>query len=87
LSFLRLRQGRPQPLATPEEAAAHPYSEAERIFMADRLVGQAIGSPSTVSEQLSALLAATKADELMLTTMVYDIEDRIRSFELVRQLT
>src|SRR5258708_10276869 len=30
LSFLRMRTGAPQPLATPEEAAAYPYSAAER---------------------------------------------------------
>jgi luciferase family oxidoreductase group 1 len=86
LSFLRLRQGRPQALATPEEAAAYPYTDLERQFVADRWEGQAIGSPQTVRAQLEALLRDTEADELMLATMVYDIEDRIRSFELVRKL-
>jgi len=33
LSFLRLRAGRPQPLSTPEEAAAYPYTEPERDFI------------------------------------------------------
>ena len=87
LSFLRLRQGRPQPLSTPEEAAAYPWTDVERAFAAERNTGQAIGSPETVAASLAALLAATKADELMLTTMVYDVEDRIRSFELVHKLT
>jgi luciferase family oxidoreductase group 1 len=85
LSFLRLRQGRPQPLASPREAAEYPYTDVERQFIADRQVGQALGSPATVRDQLGALLKATEADELMLTTMVYDLQDRIRSFELVRE--
>jgi luciferase family oxidoreductase group 1 len=85
LAFLRLRQGRPQQLPTPEEAAAHPYTAEERTFAAQRRVGQALGSPQTVARQLDALLEATRADELMLTTMVYDIDDRIRSFELVAE--
>ncbi|MET7751768.1 LLM class flavin-dependent oxidoreductase [Micromonospora sp. NPDC005367] len=85
LSFLRLRSGRPQPLATPEEAAAYPYTEVEQEFMAQRLEGQAVGSPETVRRQLNHLLERTGADELMLTTMVYDIEDRVRSFELVAE--
>ncbi|MFC7548520.1 LLM class flavin-dependent oxidoreductase [Plantactinospora sp. GCM10030261] len=85
LSFLRLRSGRPQPLPTPEEAAAYPYSAAEREFGAQRREGQAYGSPDTVRRQLTDLLAATRADELMLTTMVYDIDDRIRSFELIAE--
>ncbi|MEV4809936.1 LLM class flavin-dependent oxidoreductase [Micromonospora avicenniae] len=85
LSFLRLRSGRPQPLATPEEAAAYPYTEVEQEFVAQRLEGQAVGSPETVRQQLTHLQERTGADELMLTTMVYDIEDRVRSFELVAE--
>ena len=85
LSFLRLRTGRPQPLATPEEAAAYPYTPGEREIAWGRFESQAIGSPDTVRSQLTGLLDRTGADELMLTTMVYDINDRIRSFELVTE--
>jgi alkanesulfonate monooxygenase SsuD/methylene tetrahydromethanopterin reductase-like flavin-dependent oxidoreductase (luciferase family) len=85
LSFLRLRSGRPAPMATPEEAAAYPYSAAEREFMVGRQDGQAVGSPETVRRQLTELLAKTSADELMLSTMVYDIEDRMHSFELISE--
>lgn len=80
---MRLRAGRPQPLPSPEEAAADPYTPVEREFVAQRREGQAHGSPDTVRRQLTDLLAATHTDELMLTTMVYDLGDRIRSFELV----
>jgi luciferase family oxidoreductase group 1 len=85
LSFLRLRQGRPQPLASPEEAAAYPYTDVELEFVAERWAGQAIGSPETVRRALEDLLAKTRADELMLTALVYDVEDRIRSFELAKK--
>ena len=85
LSFLRLRAGRPQPMASPEEAAGYPYTEQERQFASDRFTGQAVGSPETVRQQLAGLLSRTGADELMLTTMVYDIADRIRSFELITE--
>jgi luciferase family oxidoreductase group 1 len=85
LAFLKLRQGRPEPLATPEEAAAYPYTDQERAFAEDRFADQAVGSPQTVRGQLESLLARTGANELMLTTMVYDIGDRIRSFELIAE--
>jgi luciferase family oxidoreductase group 1 len=85
LSFVRLRSGTPAPLASPGEAAAYPYSDREREFARDRFSGQALGSPETVRQQLASLLERTAADELMLTTMVYDIEDRIRSFELITE--
>jgi luciferase family oxidoreductase group 1 len=83
LSFLKLRSGRPEPLATPEEAAAYPYNDLEREFVEQRREGQALGSPETVRRQLTDLLARTGADELMLTTMVYDVADRVRSYQLI----
>jgi len=39
-----------------------------------------------VRRGLADLLKATAADELMLTTMVFDPADRLRSFELVTAL-
>jgi luciferase family oxidoreductase group 1 len=83
LSSLRLPQDRREPLRSPREAASHIYTDAERELVAQRLNGQAQGSPQTVEAQLTDLLARAAADELMLTTMVYDIDDRIRSFELI----
>jgi len=85
LSFLRLRTGMPQPLVTPEEAAAYPYTPTEREIAWGRFGQQAVGSADTVRARLADLLEHTEADELMLTTMVYDISDRIRSFELVAE--
>ena len=86
LSFLRLRAGRPGPLPSPEEAAAYPYDELERAFVQDRQATQIIGAPETVRRGLADLVTATAADELMLTTMVFDPADRLRSFELVAAL-
>ncbi|PWR05234.1 alkanal monooxygenase [Micromonospora acroterricola] len=85
LSFLKLRSGRPEPLSTPEEAAAYPYTEIEREFVEQRRDGQAMGSPETVRRQLTELVERTAADELMLTTLVYDVRDRVRSYELIAE--
>jgi luciferase family oxidoreductase group 1 len=85
LAFLKLRQGRPEPLVPPEEAAAYPYTDVERAFAEDRFADQAVGSPETVGRRLTDLLSRTGANELMLTTMVYDLADRTRSFELVAE--
>jgi luciferase family oxidoreductase group 1 len=86
LSFLRLRSGRPGPMPSPEEAAAHPYNELERAFIDDRLATQIIGAPQTVQRGIADLVDATQADELMITTMVYDPADRLGSFERVAAL-
>lgn len=86
LSFLRLRQGRPGTLPTPDQAAAYPWQPHELAFVAERRTGQLLGSPDTVRTQLAELLAATQPDELMITTLVHSAADRIRSTELVRGL-
>jgi luciferase family oxidoreductase group 1 len=83
LSFLRLRQGRPGRIPAPEEAAAYPYSDLERAFIADRQSTQHIGAPDTVRAGLEDLIKRTEADELMITTQTHDPADRLRSFELV----
>jgi luciferase family oxidoreductase group 1 len=86
LSWVRLRQGRPGPLPTPEEAAAHDWTDLELAIADDRLRGQAMGGPGRVEAQLAALLEATGVDELMITTSTHDPADRIRSMRLVRAL-
>jgi luciferase family oxidoreductase group 1 len=87
LAFSQLRSGRPGVLPSPEEAAAYDYSPQERAI-ADSWTGTSIvGSPETVRLGLSELVAATGADELMITTMVHGHRERLRSYELVSELT
>ena len=86
LSFLRLRSGRPGRFPSPEEAAAYPYTPQERAFVDDRLNSQIIGGPDAVRRQIDELVAATKVDELMITTMTYDSADRWHSFEIVAEV-
>lgn len=86
LSFVRLRQGRPGLLPTPEEAASHEYGPDELAVLATRASGQVIGGPETVGRGLQSLIDATDADELMVTTMVHRHADRIASYERVAAL-
>ncbi len=86
LTFLSLRKGRPIPLPTPDDAAAYPYTDIERVFIEDRASSSIIGSPETVHKGLETLLTDTGANELMITTMVHDQADRVRSYELVSDL-
>jgi len=44
-----------------------------------------VGTPATVRERLAPLIAATHADELMVTTMIYDHAARRHSYELLAQ--
>jgi luciferase family oxidoreductase group 1 len=83
LSFMRLRTGRPSRLPSPEEAADYEYSRDESAFVDSWTASHVVGSPATVRERLLELQERTKADELILTTNVFDHADRLRSYELV----
>ncbi|MDX6351018.1 MAG: hypothetical protein QOF84_5808 [Streptomyces sp.] len=71
------------PFPTPEEAAAHVWTEEDRALVADRVATQFVGSPETVAERLAVLRDATGADELLVTTITHGHEDRVRSYELL----
>jgi luciferase family oxidoreductase group 1 len=85
LNFVRRSRGEYLPLASPQEAAAYPYSPAERGLIARNRGRLLVGTKVTVLERLSQLIAATKADEVMITTMVYDHAARRHSYELLAE--
>ena len=87
LSFLRLRSGQPSTLPSPEEAASHHYSPAERDFVDSWTASHIVGSPETARERLLELQQRTAADELMLTTNLHDHADRLHSYELIAEAT
>jgi alkanesulfonate monooxygenase SsuD/methylene tetrahydromethanopterin reductase-like flavin-dependent oxidoreductase (luciferase family) len=44
-----------------------------------------IGAPQTVRRGLDAFLRRTNADELMLTSMIFDHQARLRSYEIAAE--
>jgi luciferase family oxidoreductase group 1 len=85
LNFVRRSRGEYAPLASPQEAAAYPYSPAERALIARNRRRVFLGTKVTVLERLSPLISATKADEVMITTMIYDHTARRHSYELLAE--
>jgi luciferase family oxidoreductase group 1 len=83
LNFVRRSRGEYLPLASPEEAAAYPYSPAERSLIARNRARLFVGAQAKVRAELAAMIAATKADEVMVTTMLYDHAARRHSYELL----
>jgi alkanesulfonate monooxygenase SsuD/methylene tetrahydromethanopterin reductase-like flavin-dependent oxidoreductase (luciferase family) len=83
LSWVRLRTGHPAPLPSPEEALAYHYSPIEEEIARYARQIRIAGAPLKVKEQIEALAAATLADEVMVTSMIYDHAARMRSYELV----
>ncbi|MGW6945763.1 LLM class flavin-dependent oxidoreductase [Streptomyces xanthophaeus] len=73
------------PFPTPAEARALPWTEADRELVADRVETQFVGSARTVADHLERLQEATAADELLITTIIHDHADRVRSYRLLAQ--
>ena len=81
---LDIRTGRgAQPYVTPARARARAWTDQEREAVADRVDTQFVGSPSTVRAGLETLVAATDADELLVTTITHDHADRVASYRLL----
>jgi alkanesulfonate monooxygenase SsuD/methylene tetrahydromethanopterin reductase-like flavin-dependent oxidoreductase (luciferase family) len=85
LGFVRLRQGRPTQLPTPEDAAEYVFTPTERELVRSWTAPLIVGSPDDARAQLEALAQRTGVDELMITTMVHGAADRLRSYELLAE--
>jgi alkanesulfonate monooxygenase SsuD/methylene tetrahydromethanopterin reductase-like flavin-dependent oxidoreductase (luciferase family) len=73
------------PFPTLAEARAHSWTDAERELVADRVETQFVGSAVQVADQLERLRDATEADELIITTITHDHQDRVRSYQLLAE--
>ncbi|MGK3965568.1 LLM class flavin-dependent oxidoreductase [Sorangium sp. So ce118] len=85
-AFINLRRGRPGPVPPPVEGFERELGPMERAGLEQMLSCAAVGSPETVRRGLGAFIERTGADELMVTTMIFDHAARVRSFEITAQV-
>jgi alkanesulfonate monooxygenase SsuD/methylene tetrahydromethanopterin reductase-like flavin-dependent oxidoreductase (luciferase family) len=85
-AFVNLRSGRPTKLKPPVEGYLDLLSPPERSMLDSVLSCSAIGAPATVAAQLEAFIAHTGADELMITSQIFDHAARLRSYEITAEL-
>ncbi|HEX3858839.1 MAG TPA: LLM class flavin-dependent oxidoreductase [Pseudolabrys sp.] len=83
LNAVRRAKGEYLPLASPEDATAYAYTPVDRTRIAQSRARLSIGAPSTVMARLTPLIEQTKADEVMVTTMIFSHTARKRSYELL----
>ena len=85
-AFVNLRSGRPSALPPPVEGYLDRLGAPERALLEQILSCSAIGAPETVAKGLKAFLARTGADELMITSAIFDHAARLRSYEITAQV-
>jgi luciferase family oxidoreductase group 1 len=85
-AFVNLRSGRPTKLKPPVEGYLDLLSPPERAMLDSVLSCSAIGAPDTVAAQLKAFIERTGADELMVTSQIFDHAARLRSYEITAEI-
>jgi luciferase family oxidoreductase group 1 len=85
-AFVNLRSGRPTRLPPPLPGYRQTLTAAERALLESVLSCAAIGSPDTVRQGLKAFIDRTGADELMITSQMFDHRARLRSYEILSQV-
>ena len=81
-AFVALRSGRPRQLPPPVEGYLASLTPQERAILDTVLPCSAIGSPATVHAALEAFVERTGADELMLTSQIFEHSARLHSYEI-----
>ncbi len=73
--------GGAMPYPDPDDCA--PLTEEQLAVVKDRVATQFVGNPDQVAERLQTLQRATGADELVVTSVTYRQQDRLRSHQLI----
>ena len=84
-AFVALRTGHPGKLKPPVAGYRDSLPLEQRALLRGLLSCSAIGAPETVKAATEAFIARTGADELMVTSQIFDHSARLRSYELLAQ--
>jgi luciferase family oxidoreductase group 1 len=85
LWVMQLLRNQAGPFPSPEEAAAYPFTESDRVQIGAISARGVTGTPDKVKAGLEKLVAAYGADELIVLSITYEFAARVRSYELVAE--
>lgn len=85
-AFVDLRRGHPTPLKAPVEGYVQTLTPSENALLSQVLSCSAIGAPDTVRRSLQEFIDRTAADELILTSQVFDHSARLRSLQIAAEV-
>ncbi|HEX6375993.1 MAG TPA: LLM class flavin-dependent oxidoreductase [Allosphingosinicella sp.] len=84
-AFVNLHAGRPSRLPPPVPGYAETLPLQARALLRQVLSCSAIGDAATVAREIRSFVERTGADELMITSQIYDHAARLRSYEIVAE--
>jgi luciferase family oxidoreductase group 1 len=86
-TFVNLRRGRPTQVPPPSRDFERVLTPFDRLQLDSVLSHAVVGSPATVERGLREFIAQTGADELIIASQMYDHAARLRSYELVADIS
>ncbi|MBJ6362700.1 LLM class flavin-dependent oxidoreductase [Paenibacillus sp. GCM10012307] len=84
--FLGLIRNQPTMTLPPVDSMDGYWTPQEKYLVESQLSTAIIGSPATVKAKLERFVELTEADELMILSDAYDQNDRIHSFEIIKNV-
>ncbi|MCJ8055429.1 LLM class flavin-dependent oxidoreductase [Shinella curvata] len=81
-SFVRLRRGTPDAFPPPVDNMDGFWNEQERIMVEHTLQYAVVGGLQTIQARIADFLDLTKADELIISMPIYDMDARLKSVQL-----
>jgi luciferase family oxidoreductase group 1 len=85
--FLNLRRGRPGQVPPPVDSMDDLWTPVERAGVEHALSLAIVGAPDTVRAGLERFVGTTGVDEVMVTAQIYDHAARVRSYEIVAEVS
>jgi luciferase family oxidoreductase group 1 len=85
-AFVNLRSGHPKRLPLPVEGYLDRIDPRERALLDQILSCAAIGSRDSVKKSIQLFVEQTKADELMITSQIFDHTARLKSYEITSEV-
>ncbi|TVP86147.1 MAG: LLM class flavin-dependent oxidoreductase [Alkalicoccus sp.] len=70
----------------PEKAFHYPYEKYDLARIRENRERMIVGGPERVKDRLEKFASAYQTDELMICTITYNPEDRLRSYELLKNM-
>ncbi len=86
-AFVALRRGAPARLPPPVDSMDGLWTDLERTQLGQVFACSVVGSPETVRRGLEAFVNRNQPDEIMVTSQTFDHSARLRSFEIVSEVT
>jgi luciferase family oxidoreductase group 1 len=81
-AFINLRSGNPTKLPPPVSNLWNQIGGADRAILNQVLSCSAIGNDQKVLSEIQAFIAKTEANELMITSQIFDHAKRLKSYEI-----